>query len=258
MGVSTFWFRFEGSHVQSRKVCNALHAATHHDPSSTQEVERYNGLLAVIRKSCVELQKGIKGLVVMSADLDAIFDALANAKVPGAWLKTYPSLKPLGAWTRDLLQRILQLQQWISDTYPRVFWLSGFTYPTGFLTAVLQTTARKNSVPIDTLSFEFSIINLVRAVRLELGWSSGCREGGVQGRPTEQWCNPVELFTGSLPALHTHSQSHTHTHTHSYSHTHSLSPHHRTSVRSWPPRARACTSRACSWRVPGGTLRAAA
>ena len=33
---------------------------------------------------------------------------------------------------------------------PRVFWLSGFTYPTGFLTAVLQTTARRNGLAIDT------------------------------------------------------------------------------------------------------------
>ncbi len=54
------------------------------------------------------------------------------------WLKTYPSLKALGPWTRDLLTRIEQLSRWIGDTYPRVFWLSGFTYPTGFLTAVLQ------------------------------------------------------------------------------------------------------------------------
>ncbi len=56
------------------------------DPSALhvvlfQEVERYNALLANVRKSCAELQKGIKGLVVMSADLDAIFDALFNAKV---------------------------------------------------------------------------------------------------------------------------------------------------------------------------------
>lgn len=135
------------------------------DPSALhvvlfQEIERYNMLLVRVRASCVELQKGIKGLVVMSADLDSIFDALYSAKVPAAWLKTYPSLKPLGAWTRDLMQRIEQLSKWVEDTYPRVYWLSGFTYPTGFLTAVLQTTARKNSVPIDTLSFEYSIVNL--------------------------------------------------------------------------------------------------
>ena len=124
-----------------------------------QEVERYGNLLRSVRTSCAELQKGIKGLVVMSADLDLIFDALNNGKVPSQWLKTYPSLKPLGNWTRDLLLRIDQLRHWINNGYPHVYWLSGFTYPTGFLTAVLQTTARKNSIPIDTLSFEFVIVN---------------------------------------------------------------------------------------------------
>jgi hypothetical protein len=94
------------------------------------------------------------------ADLDLVFDALVNGKVPPLWLKTYPSLKPLGSWTRDLLQRIDQLARWVEGSYPAVFWLSGFTYPTGFLTAVLQTTARKNTIPIDTLSFEYSVLNL--------------------------------------------------------------------------------------------------
>ncbi|CAD7700814.1 unnamed protein product [Ostreobium quekettii] len=135
------------------------------DPSALhvvlfQEVERYNILLVKARHSCRELIKGIKGLVVMSADLDLVFDALFNARVPAAWLKTYASLKPLGSWTRDLLMRVEQLARWVEDTYPKVYWLSGFTYPTGFLTAVLQTTARRSSIPIDTLSFEFSIVNL--------------------------------------------------------------------------------------------------
>ncbi len=99
-----------------------------HDP---QEVERYNALLVAVRRSCLELQRGIRGLVVMSADLDQVFEALYAARVPAAWLKTYPSLKPLGPWTRDLLQRIEQLATWVEETYPRVYWLSGFTYPTG-------------------------------------------------------------------------------------------------------------------------------
>jgi dynein heavy chain len=89
-----------------------------------------------------------------------MFEALYAGKVPPAWLKTYPSLKSLGAWTRDLLARIEQLARWVEGTYPRCYWLSGFTYPTGFLTAVLQTTARRNAIPIDTLSFEFNVVNL--------------------------------------------------------------------------------------------------
>jgi dynein heavy chain len=133
------------------------------DPSALhvvlfQEVERSNALLDKIHASCKELQKGIKGLVVMSSDLDKMYSAFSQGRVPLAWLKTYPSLKPLGSWTRDLLSRIEQLSKWIDGEYPGVYWLSGFTYPTGFLTAVLQTTARKNSIPIDTLSFEFTVM----------------------------------------------------------------------------------------------------
>lgn len=46
-----------------------------------QEVERYNSLLTRLRSSCTQLQAGLKGLTVMSADLDEIADALFNAKV---------------------------------------------------------------------------------------------------------------------------------------------------------------------------------
>jgi dynein heavy chain len=36
------------------------------------QIERYNALLVQVRRSCAELVKGIKGLVVMSADLDEV------------------------------------------------------------------------------------------------------------------------------------------------------------------------------------------
>jgi len=55
-------------------------------------------------------------------------------------LKAYPSLKALGPWTRDLLQRLDQLKRWIDKGYPTCYWLAGFTYPTAFLTAVLQVS----------------------------------------------------------------------------------------------------------------------
>ncbi|KAG1668463.1 hypothetical protein FOA52_005236 [Chlamydomonas sp. UWO 241] len=173
-----------------------------------QEIERYNVLLVRVRSSCVELVKGIKGLVVMSTDLDVIFDALFNAKVPATWLKTYPSLKPLGAWTRDLLARIEQLRNWVDDTYPKFYWLGGFTYPTGFLTAVLQTTARKNSVPIDTLSFEYTIVNLdereIQGQPKEGVYVKGCFLEGA-GWDFENSClcepEPMELIV-PMPILH--------------------------------------------------------
>ena len=78
--------------------------------------------------------------------------------------QAFPSLKPLGAWTRDLVLRVEQFAQWASTTHPPVlFWLSGFTFPTGFLTAVLQTAARKNNVRKnrDCVSTGISLTGLV-------------------------------------------------------------------------------------------------
>ena len=61
--------------------------------------------------------------------------------------QAYNSMKPLAAWTRDLVSRMEQLSQWAATSHPpAIFWMSGFTFPTGFLTAVLQTYARANSV----------------------------------------------------------------------------------------------------------------
>lgn len=43
--------------------------------------------------------------------------------------------------------RVEQFELWASRARPPViFWLSGFTFPTGFLTAVLQSSARQNNV----------------------------------------------------------------------------------------------------------------
>ena len=52
-----------------------------------QEIERYNILLEDIYESLIALQKGIQGLVVMSADLEEIFKCIFEARVPSSWQK---------------------------------------------------------------------------------------------------------------------------------------------------------------------------
>lgn len=72
----------------------------------TQELIRFNKLLVVVKKSLVEVQKAIKGIVVMSADLEELHMSLVIGRVPASWMdKSYPSLKPLGGYITDLLQR---------------------------------------------------------------------------------------------------------------------------------------------------------
>ena len=58
-----------------------------------QEIERYNILLDEIAQSLIALQKGIRGLVVMSADTEEIFKCIFESRVPSTWQKVIYFLK---------------------------------------------------------------------------------------------------------------------------------------------------------------------
>uniref|UniRef100_A0A669QRK6 Dynein axonemal heavy chain 1 n=1 Tax=Phasianus colchicus TaxID=9054 RepID=A0A669QRK6_PHACC len=123
-----------------------------------QEVIRYNSLLEVIAQTLKDLLKALKGLVVMSSQLELMANSLYSNSVPTMWnTKAYPSLKPLASWVNDLVQRVEFLQKWISHGIPSVFWISGFFFPQAFLTGTLQNFARKSVISIDNISFSFKV-----------------------------------------------------------------------------------------------------
>lgn len=131
------------------------------DPLKTvlyQELDRYNRLLSTVARTLSSIIKVSQGTMSVTAELEDVIYALSHRQVPRIWGTTYPSLKPLGSWIKDLIQRIDFFSSWVVDRLPNTWWLPAMTYPAGFLTAVLQVSARMNGVSIDSLSYETTVL----------------------------------------------------------------------------------------------------
>jgi dynein heavy chain len=119
-----------------------------------QEVDRFNKLIKVMKKSLSDLQKAIKGTTVMSIQLEKMFHAFLDKKVPELWEDVaYPSLKPLGSWVNDFIERVAFFRKWVENGKMDSYWVSALFFPQGFMTAAMQTYARRTHIAIDTLVF---------------------------------------------------------------------------------------------------------
>ncbi|XP_038214645.1 dynein heavy chain 2, axonemal [Zerene cesonia] len=144
--------------------------------SLLQEIGYYNVLISGITAGLKELRRAIEGLVVMSDMLEIMYTCIFEGRVPTFWQKARPSMKPLGSWCRELYLRGAHLGAWANAPRapPTLCWLPALVAPTGFLTAVMQTTARGEGWPIDTLCWEFTVMPLE-----ETAFVRPPRDGGV-------------------------------------------------------------------------------
>lgn len=110
-----------------------------------------------------------------------------------------------------MVYRVEHFASWAKTLKPpTLFWLAAFTFPTGFVTAVLQTSARASRTPIDELSWEFFVFTeddaaAARIVRegggvyvsgLFLEGAGWLRKGQCLAEPL-----PMELVT-PMPVVH--------------------------------------------------------
>eukprot|EP00746_Dinoflagellata_sp_MGD_P006891 gnl/MRDRNA2_/MRDRNA2_113587_c0_seq1.p1 gnl/MRDRNA2_/MRDRNA2_113587_c0~~gnl/MRDRNA2_/MRDRNA2_113587_c0_seq1.p1 ORF type:complete len:2479 (+),score=556.96 gnl/MRDRNA2_/MRDRNA2_113587_c0_seq1:117-7439(+) len=178
-----------------------------------QECEKFNKLLKIMDASMKDLRKAVKGLIVMTGEIEQLGTSMFLNEQPEMWSKKAPlSLKPLSSWTLDLVVRCDFFGRWFElGCSPVVYWISGFFFPQAFLTAALQNYARKEKLAIDTCTFGMSLMDDIEDPKREIVrppaegvYSYGLfLEGCKWSRQTHQLeeSDPKILFT-ELPCLH--------------------------------------------------------
>merc|ERR1719262_1490138 len=63
----------------------------------------------------------------------------------------------MSSYVADLAARLKFLNDWVEEGIPVCFWISGFYFTQSFLTGQLQNFARKFTLPIDTIIWNFHV-----------------------------------------------------------------------------------------------------
>lgn len=202
----------------SKKEAHALSFAKLEDGSVnplgiflSHEMHKFNGLIRQIETMLREMARAIKGLVVMSATLDAMYANFLFQQVPGPWGengKGYPSLKPLSSWFKDFAERVAFMRAWLAGGPPASYWISAFFFPQGFFTSALQAHARRHQLPIDQLHFRTRVMRSAgladtpeppaKGVYIHGMFMEGARWNSADGCVDES--SPGELFA-PVPVL---------------------------------------------------------
>jgi dynein heavy chain len=114
-----------------------------------QELQRLQFVITKVRTTLISLIEVRAGNIILTPELQAAGDFIFEARVPVSWFKLpgasdeFAWISPtLGLWFTGLLERNIQLGNWLSEGRPKTYWLTGFFNPQGFLTAVKQEVTR--------------------------------------------------------------------------------------------------------------------
>ena len=117
---------------------------------------RINDFLSMLRSSMQTLREVLDGTVLAKkSDVD-MFHAIRDSTVPGEWARyDIPSLKSLGPWFFELLERVSKLL-YVCDYGPIAasIWIAGLFSPALIFTAALQVESRHTGVPVELCSIQ--------------------------------------------------------------------------------------------------------
>ena len=141
-------------------LANKIEEKTPFTSVCLQECDRMSKIVMEMKRSLGELLLGLKGDLSITDLMEQMMQSLHFNKIPENWIKlTFPSSFTLNQWFIDLLLRYKQLEGWSQDfVVPICVNLSYLFNPQAFLTAVMQTTARKMEWPLDKMTLNIEVL----------------------------------------------------------------------------------------------------
>lgn len=112
---------------------------------------RITRVIKEVHNTLTDLKLAIEGTIVMSQGLRKSLDSMYDARIPDKWLKVSWESATLGFWYTELLERDQQFRHWCTHGKSKVFWMTGFFNPQGFLTAMRQVYSFNINTIINTV-----------------------------------------------------------------------------------------------------------
>ena len=100
-----------------------------------QEIQRMQKVISLVRKTLQDIIQAIDGQIIMTPDILDAINAISDAKAPHIWIYDPTGaeiswlLPNLGSWITSLIERNIQLSNWVKNTRPNTYWLTGFFNP---------------------------------------------------------------------------------------------------------------------------------
>jgi len=115
-----------------------------------QEIQRMAKIIAIVKRSLVDMRDAIEGTIIMSPMLAKGIDCIYNATIPPNWL-TEPSgaeiswkNSSVGKWMEQFMERFRQESEWMEKGKLTEYRLDTMFNPQGFLTSVKQEITRSH------------------------------------------------------------------------------------------------------------------